>query len=190
MDGPRRNGSLRDAAAPGGRFAGNGANGVPYTTCVSMTRSHIRNVRFGAIVMGNNLLFSRQRDRPFRRRRDRLRRKQYLDHAQLHPRQLRHRRRQPRRRDARAKRAAPTGVPYNAFSNILIDSNLVIRQTDPKLAFPTYLQGIDAFDEDWTNVTVTNNVIVTSACWGIFYASVHGGKIINNTASSTAPTRA
>ena len=61
----------------------------------------------------------------------------------------------------------PQGVPYNRFSNILIDSNLAIRQTDPKLAFPTYLQGIDAFDEDWTNLTVTNNVVVTSACWGI-----------------------
>jgi parallel beta-helix repeat protein len=73
------------------------------------------------------------------------------------------------------------GIPYNRFSNILIDSNLAIRQTDPKLAFPTYLQGIDAFDEDWTNVTVTNNVVVTSACWGIFFSSVHNGKIINNT---------
>jgi parallel beta-helix repeat protein len=73
------------------------------------------------------------------------------------------------------------GVPYNAFSNILIDSNLAIRQTDPTLAFPTYLQGIDAFDEDWTNVTVTNNVVVTSACWGIVYSSVHNSKIINNT---------
>ena len=28
---------------------------------------------------------------------------------------------------------------------------------------------------------MTNNVVVTSSCWGIFYASVHGGKIINNT---------
>ena len=28
---------------------------------------------------------------------------------------------------------------------------------------------------------MTNNVIVTSSCWGIGYASVHGGKIINNT---------
>ena len=73
------------------------------------------------------------------------------------------------------------GVPYNSFSNILIDSNLVIRQTDPKLAFPTYLQGIDSFDEEWTNLTVTNNVVVTSACWGICYSSLHNGKIINNT---------
>src|ERR1700677_5312684 len=74
-----------------------------------------------------------------------------------------------------------SGVPYNHFSNILIDSNLAIRQTDPKLSFPLYLQGIDACDEEWTNVTVTNNVVVTSACWGIFYASVHNSKIINNT---------
>jgi hypothetical protein len=74
--------------------------------------------------------------------------------------------------------ALAMGVPYNSFSNILIDSNLVIRQTDPKLAFATYLQGIDAFDEDWTNVTVTNNVIITSSCWGIFYASRHSSKII------------
>ncbi|HEY1864118.1 MAG TPA: choice-of-anchor Q domain-containing protein [Roseiarcus sp.] len=67
------------------------------------------------------------------------------------------------------------------WTNIVIDSNRVIRQTDPNLAFPTYLQGIDAFDGDWTNVTVTNNVVVTSSCWGIFYGSMHGGKIINNT---------
>ena len=73
------------------------------------------------------------------------------------------------------------GVPYNSFSNVLIDSNLVIRQTDPKLAFPTYLQGINFFDEEWNNLTVTNNVVVTSACWGIAYSSLHNGKIINNT---------
>ena len=28
---------------------------------------------------------------------------------------------------------------------------------------------------------MTNNVVVTSACWGIFFSSVHGGKIVNNT---------
>jgi parallel beta-helix repeat protein len=74
-----------------------------------------------------------------------------------------------------------SGVPYNHFSNILIDSNLAIRQTDPKLTFATYLQGIDAFDEEWTNVTVSNNVVVTSACWGISFSSAHNSKIINNT---------
>ncbi len=73
------------------------------------------------------------------------------------------------------------GVPSNQYNNILIDSNVVIRQTDPNLRFPTYLQGIDAFDDDWHNVTVSNNLIVTSACWGITYGSLHGGKIVNNT---------
>jgi len=75
----------------------------------------------------------------------------------------------------------PNGVPFTAYSNITIKDNRCIRQTDPNLKFPVYLQGIDAFDSDWTNLTVVNNVIVTSACWGIGYGSVHGGKIINNT---------
>jgi hypothetical protein len=73
------------------------------------------------------------------------------------------------------------GVAFNAFSNILIDSNLVARQTVTNNPFPTYLQGIDAFDEDWTNITVTNNVIVTSACPGIAFGSIHNSLIANNT---------
>src|SRR6185312_15532032 len=73
------------------------------------------------------------------------------------------------------------GVSYTAYSNVVIERNRCIRQTDPNLKFPFELQGIDAFDSDWTNLTVANNVVVTSACRGIGYASVHGGKIINNT---------
>jgi hypothetical protein len=75
----------------------------------------------------------------------------------------------------------PKGAPYNAFSNILIEGNRCVRQTVPNLKYPTNFQGIDAFDSDWTNLKVVNNVVVTSACWGIGYASVHGGMIINNT---------
>jgi hypothetical protein len=37
---------------------GDGANGVPNTTCVSMTGSHIWNVRWGVHFMGNNSIFS------------------------------------------------------------------------------------------------------------------------------------
>jgi hypothetical protein len=37
---------------------GDGKNGVPYTTCVAMTGSPIRNVRFGVALMGNNSTFS------------------------------------------------------------------------------------------------------------------------------------
>ena len=66
----------------------------------------------------------------------------------------------------------------------------VVRQTDPRLPFPTYLQGIDAFDADWTNVTVTNNVVITSACPGISFASIHNSLIANNTvvADGLVPT--
>ena len=49
------------------------------------------------------------------------------------------------------------------------------------IPFPLGMQGIDAFDEDWTNMTVTNNVIVTSACWGMALASIHDSLVANNT---------
>ena len=75
----------------------------------------------------------------------------------------------------------PAGVAVNNFESIVIDSNTVIRQTDPNLAFPGGLQGIDAFNSNWTYLTVTNNVVITSACWGIAFSSVHGGLIANNT---------
>jgi hypothetical protein len=75
------------------------------------------------------------------------------------------------------------GYP-GSFTNVLIDSNRIIREADPNLPFPTYLQAIDAFDGDWTNLTVANNVVVTRDCWGIDYGGVHGGKIINNTVVS------
>ena len=74
-----------------------------------------------------------------------------------------------------------TGVAVNTYSYITIDNNTIIRQTDQNLQFPTGLQGIDAFDSDWQYVWVTNNVVVTSACWGIYFASLQGGSIMNNT---------
>jgi hypothetical protein len=160
---------------------GDGTNGVPYTTCVAMTGSHIRNVRFGADLMGNNSTFSHNELDHFGDDGiDYAASNISIMHNYIHDNfdigDGNH-------EDVAQGQNGPLlrGVPYNAFSNILIDSNLAIRQTDPKLAFATYLQGIDAFDEDWTNVTVTNNVVVTSACWGIFFSSVHNGKIMNNT---------
>jgi hypothetical protein len=160
---------------------GDGTNGEPYTTCISMTGSTIKNVRFGPALFGNNTLFARNDlgyfgDDGIDYGANNLSITNNYIHDNLDLADGNH-------EDAMQGQNGPLlrGLPYNAFSNILIDSNLVIRQTDAKLAFPTYLQGIDAFDEDWTNLTVTNNVVVTSACWGIGYASVHGGKIINNT---------
>jgi parallel beta-helix repeat protein len=160
---------------------GDGTNGEPNTTCIAMTGSHIQNVRFGAHLMGNNSIFSANEidhfgDDGIDYGATNLSITHNYIHDNLdladgnHP-------------DVAQGQNGPLlkGVPYNHFSNILIDSNLAIRQTDPKLPFPLYLQGIDAFDEEWTNVTVTNNVVVTSACWGIYFSSVHKSKIINNT---------
>jgi hypothetical protein len=168
---------LRALGSPGA-----GTNGEPYTTCISMTGSHIQNVRTGAVLAANNLLFSHNELDHFGDDGiDYAANNFAITHNYIHD---NFDAGDGNHEDAMQGQIGPIlrgVVPYNAFSNILIDSNLVIRQTDPKLAFPTYLQGIDAFDEDWTNLTVTNNVVVTSACWGIGYASVHGGKIINNT---------
>jgi hypothetical protein len=39
-------------------LAGDGTNGEPNTSCISLAGSHIQNVRFGAILAANNLLFT------------------------------------------------------------------------------------------------------------------------------------
>jgi len=64
-----------------------------------------------------------------------------------------------------------SGVAVNTYAYILIDSNTVIRQVDPHLTFPQGLQGIDAFDSNWQYLTVTNNVVITSSCYGIRFST-------------------
>ena len=162
-------------------LAGNGKNGEPYTSCISMAGSHIQNVRTGVIAAGNNFLFTNNVIDYFGDDGiDYAANNMAITHNTLHDNlnigDGNH-------EDAMQGQngALPPGVAYNAFSNILIDSNLIARQTDPQLAFPQYLQGIDAFDEDWTNVTVTNNVVITSACWGISFSSIHNSLIAGNT---------
>jgi hypothetical protein len=142
------------------------------TTCVSVTNSHISKIIFGSEVMANNMLFSgNEIDRFGDDGIDYVASNLLISKNYIHD-------------DLDLGNGAHMdgmqGYPGGS-SNVVIDNNRVIRQTDPKLPFPNYLQGIDAFDGDWTNLTVTNNVVVTSSCWGIFYGSVHGGKIINNT---------
>ena len=82
----------------------------------------------------------------------------------------------------------PGGAGWDPKPNahVTIEGNLVIRQTDPKLPYPEGMQGIDAFDGDWTDLKVVNNVVVTNAFHGIFFSSVHGGLIANNTVLSDA----
>ena len=160
---------------------GNGTNGVPYTSCISMSNSKISNVTFGAVTMGNNELFDHNEIDHFGD--DGL---EYAANnlAITHNKETNgfgtangiH-------TDGMQGQIGPIakGVAFNKFSNIVIDSNIIIRQTDPNLAYQQYLQGIDAFDSDWTNMTITNNVIVTSACWGIDMASIHDSLIAGNT---------
>ena len=119
--------------------AGDGTNGEPNTTCVSITKSHIWNVRWGARLMGNNSLFSHNELDHFGD--DGI---DYgasnisITHNYIHDNfdiaDGNH-------EDVAQGQNGPLlrGVPYNHFSNILIDSNLAIRQTDPKLPFLTSL---------------------------------------------------
>jgi hypothetical protein len=154
------------------RIVGISAAGGVETTCVSVTNSHISNVEFGVVVAATNMLVSGNEIERFGddgidyAANNILITKNYIhDGVDL------------------ADGAHPDGMQGypGKFSNVVIDSNRVIRQTDPNLPFPNFLQGIDAFDGDWTNLTVTNNVVLATSCWGIGFASVHGGKIINNT---------
>ena len=154
------------------------------TTCVSLTGSHISNVRFGASLVASQLVFSNNQidhfgDDGIDYAASNLAITKNDIHDNLDIGDANH-------EDAMQGQIgvlAP-GATTNYFQNILIDSNLIIRQSDPELSFPTYLQGIDAFDSDWTNVTVTNNVVITSACWGIAFSSIHNGLVANNTVVS------
>ena len=131
-------------------LAGNGTNGEPNTSCISLAGSHIQNVRYGAILAANNLLFTNNvvdhfGDDGIDYAANNLAITHNTMHDNLDLADGNH-------EDAMQGQNGPlpAGVAFNAFSNILIDSNLILRQTDPNNPFPTYLQGIDAFDEDWT----------------------------------------
>ena len=170
--------------------AGNGTNGEPNTSCISLAGSHIQNVRTGAILAANNLMFTNNvvdhfGDDGIDYAANNLAITHNTMHDNLDLADGNH-------EDAMQGQNGPlpAGVGFNAFSNILIDSNLILRQTDPNNPFPTYLQGIDAFDEDWTNMTITNNVVVTSACSGIAFSSIHNSLIANNTVVDDGAGRA
>jgi hypothetical protein len=67
-------------------------------------------------------------------------------------------------------------------SNVLIDDNFLVSQTTPNLFLAsTDMHGISIFDGFWQNVTVENNVVLTSSISGITIAGVNGLQIINNT---------
>lgn len=168
------------ANARNGFWAQSTAGGT-YTRCISFTGSHISNVRAGAALLANQLIFSTNQidhfgDDGIDFAASNLAITKNNIHDNLDVSDGNH-------EDAMQGVIGmlPAGAAVNRLQNILIDSNLIVRQTDPGLSFPAYLQGIDAFDSDWTNVTVTNNVVITSACWGIAFSSIHNGLIARNT---------
>jgi hypothetical protein len=166
--------------ARSGFFAQSSAGGAN-TKCISLTGSHITNVRTGAGLFAPQLLFSNNQIDHFGDDGiDYATSNLAITHNDLHD--------NLDIGDGNHEDAmqgvigiVTPGVALNHFQNVLIDSNLIIRQSDPELSFPTYLQGIDDFNSDWTNMTVTNNVLITSACWGIHFVSIHNSLIANNT---------
>jgi hypothetical protein len=168
------------ANARSGFFVMSSAGGSN-TKCVSFTGSHISNIKVGSVITANQTLFSNNQidhfgDDGIDYGASNLVITKNNIHDNLDIGDGNH-------EDAMQGvigTLAP-GVAINHFQNVLIDGNLVVRQTDPELSFPTYLQGIDATNSDWTNVTVTNNVVVTSACLAISFSSIHNGLIANNT---------
>jgi hypothetical protein len=157
------------------------ALGFPYTTCVSLANSHIHDVLAAGVLAGNNSMATTTEvdhfgDDGF----DYAGNNIALTHLNIHDIFSVNDGNHPDAMQGIIGANSPR-TSYNAFSNILIDSNRIIRNTDPTIPFPTGMQGIDAFDEDWTNMTVTNNVIVTTACWGMDLASIHDSLVANNT---------
>jgi len=66
----------------------------------------------------------------------------------------------------------------------VIDHNVIVRQTNPQLNYPTAMQGIDNFDggghRDWYNLKVTNNIAILNIWNCISFGGVHDSVIANN----------
>jgi hypothetical protein len=79
----------------------------------------------------------------------------------------------------------PSGVPYVTYKDVLIDSNWIQAIADPWVKtnnLGSYLQAMVAFDGDWQNVRITNNVSITHSCYGVNWGSLHDSVVANNTA--------
>ena len=112
--------------------AGNGANGEPYTNCISVAGSHIQNVHLGVILAANNSLFTNNVIDHFGDDGiDYAANNLAITHNTLHDNLDMG---DGNHEDAMQGQNGPlaAGVVYNAFSNILIDSNLIIRADGPE----------------------------------------------------------
>lgn len=154
------------------------SSGSYNTKCVSMTGSHITNVRNGMVAGSNLSVFSGNEIDHFDEDGiDFVGTSLAITKNYIHDNLMAN----ANHNDAMQGVIGAAGPTGHNYANILIDSNKVIRQTNSAPAFPGYLQKINAFDEDWTNVTVTNNIVISSGCNGMSWGSVHTGMFANNT---------
>ena len=109
-----------------------GTAGTTATKCISLTTSHITNVRFGASIAANQVLFSNNQidhfgDDGIDYEASNLAITHNSIHDNLDIGDGNH-------EDAMQGQAGflPAGATVNHFQNVLIDSNVVIRQTDPQ----------------------------------------------------------
>jgi parallel beta-helix repeat protein len=70
-------------------------------------------------------------------------------------------------------------------TNIVVDSNTIMVQTDPTLPWVGDMQGISEFDGAWSNVTVSNNVVLGGAYHGIAFYDATNLTVVNNTVFGT-----
>ncbi len=74
------------------------------------------------------------------------------------------------------------GRPGIVNTDVVISSNEIIVQTDPKLVLPAdAFQGITIFNGDWDGVQITNNSVIATAWHGITVFRARNVSIINNT---------
>ena len=158
-----------------GRWLGIATDGRGGTNCLTITNNHISNVRFGVSLTAENTLYSYNTIDNFGDDGvDYAASNLVISHNTV---TNNHVLGDGNHNDGMQGQDASTTLE----SNDVIDSNVVINQTNPNLAFPGGLQGIDAFDGNYANLTVTNNTVISNAYHGIAFASVQGGLIAHNT---------
>jgi hypothetical protein len=72
-------------------------------------------------------------------------------------------------------------APTTVYANLVIDHNWIQETTNPSRALNAELQGISVFDGIYTNVSIHDNVILTSAYHGIGWFGATNSTIDHNT---------
>jgi hypothetical protein len=74
---------------------------------------------------------------------------------------------------------------YGTYTDMVIDSNRILRQADPANPMPApWIDGIDNYGmvpSQYDGMTITNNAIITSGCNGIVFNGLTNSTVANNT---------